>query len=486
MYKILFVGNENWVLKVLSKKIEWEKYGFQVSTFTNKVNLAIELIHNIKPQLIFVEHTLPEVNGMDLIIMSLKENLHLEFAIISDFIKYLDMKRAMDLDVIGHYSKQLKSEEIISILIKAKRNIELKENEVKDRLRILLEDYNILNEIELKKIFLELGLNFDGSKTYRLFEVHGNGEINFNKTIKNTSINISSSKKIYIVEANELGADSYTLSSGVNIVGKSKIFRFIKDIKIALVQANTATYGRFILLGEKEFEYCEDSFFELKNKISTLKEYFNKSDIKEIHLLFDGLSSFFSGNSYNIKDVYWFYNMTLAILLSSSKESDIGFVGGFEQLANSYKDIDEMIIYLKKEFLNQIMTGVFIINEKSENNIVREIIDFVNKSFFEDITLKELSSKYYVSTSYISHIFKKKVGTTLTEYITTLRINYAKELLKDSRNMVQVIAEKVGYKEYFYFTRIFKKVTGMTPTQYRGIVNINGYTRSDYSEIARA
>ncbi|NLY17752.1 MAG: helix-turn-helix transcriptional regulator [Clostridiaceae bacterium] len=64
-------------------------------------------------------------------------------------------------------------------------------------------------------------------------------------------------------------------------------------------------------------------------------------------------------------------------------------------------------------------------------------------------------------------MFRKNTRQTFTEYLTNLRISYAGKLLRVSDLNVNEVAEKAGFKDYFYFTRVFKKVTGRTPSDYR-------------------
>ena len=64
-------------------------------------------------------------------------------------------------------------------------------------------------------------------------------------------------------------------------------------------------------------------------------------------------------------------------------------------------------------------------------------------------------------------LFKKSVGVNFVDYLTELRINAAKDLLKDPFLTMSEVASMVGYESANYFTRVFKKNTGITPTEYR-------------------
>ncbi|MDF2927022.1 MAG: two component transcriptional regulator, AraC family [Paenibacillaceae bacterium] len=92
---------------------------------------------------------------------------------------------------------------------------------------------------------------------------------------------------------------------------------------------------------------------------------------------------------------------------------------------------------------------------------------YLNEHYQEQIQLKDLSQKFFFNKNYASALFKKHTGMTYSEYVNSIRINKAKELLVKTSLPVAEVAEKVGYTDYFYFNRIFKKITGVTPAGLR-------------------
>ena len=84
-----------------------------------------------------------------------------------------------------------------------------------------------------------------------------------------------------------------------------------------------------------------------------------------------------------------------------------------------------------------------------------------------DVSRDELAARVYMSPDYLTKLFKKETGSSLSDYITKKRINLAEKLLRETdMNMVE-ISEKSGFSYSSYFIRIFKKKTGITPQQYR-------------------
>lgn len=96
---------------------------------------------------------------------------------------------------------------------------------------------------------------------------------------------------------------------------------------------------------------------------------------------------------------------------------------------------------------------------------VKSIID---EHFPNNLSISELSEAVHLSPNYLCRVFKKETGLTLTDYITQLRIDRAKQFLRHDRQLkTYEIGELVGYADPVYFTKLFKKVVGKTPKAYR-------------------
>ncbi|MDR1466117.1 MAG: helix-turn-helix transcriptional regulator [Treponema sp.] len=99
--------------------------------------------------------------------------------------------------------------------------------------------------------------------------------------------------------------------------------------------------------------------------------------------------------------------------------------------------------------------------------VVRDIINFVNFNLKEPLSLKTLATRFNINASYLSALFKKEKGITLTDYINSKRIDHAASLLRDSGLYIQDIAEQCGFLDFSYFTRLFKRYYGQSPRKFR-------------------
>lgn len=99
--------------------------------------------------------------------------------------------------------------------------------------------------------------------------------------------------------------------------------------------------------------------------------------------------------------------------------------------------------------------------------IVGKTITMIHFDIQANLSLRRIAEQLNVTPTYLSALFKKECGCTLTEYINKTRIEHAAHLLCNTNKQVQNIAGECGIQDTNYFVRLFRRYTGMTPTQYR-------------------
>lgn len=120
----------------------------------------------------------------------------------------------------------------------------------------------------------------------------------------------------------------------------------------------------------------------------------------------------------------------------------------------------------KKEFEKDVS-----LSENRKRRIAEEIKVFINGRYDKNISFGIMARDMCISHSYLSEVFKEKYGISPVEYLNTLRLDKAKELMKISEFNFSQIAENIGYQNVYYFSRIFKKKTGVAPSEYRRMLN---------------
>lgn len=138
-----------------------------------------------------------------------------------------------------------------------------------------------------------------------------------------------------------------------------------------------------------------------------------------------------------------------------------------EVLAESGKNMESAIAYAKKMISQAI--GIRDQNSGNKNrSILKTAVDFIDSHYMdEEISLNTVANVANVSSNHFSALFSQNMGQTFIEYLTTLRMNKAKELLRCTGMRSSEIAGEIGYKDAHYFSYLFKKTQGMTPSDYR-------------------
>lgn len=145
--------------------------------------------------------------------------------------------------------------------------------------------------------------------------------------------------------------------------------------------------------------------------------------------------------------------------IESKEINDINFM--------NCEDIGE----LREEFMDKIKRIFDLLDKiywaKTDNDIISQICDCVLENFEDRLSLTYIAEKLYLHKNYISEVFKQKTGISITQYLTTIKMERAKVLIAEGRLKIYQISDQLGYRDVEYFSKVFKKYTGMSPTQFR-------------------
>lgn len=102
---------------------------------------------------------------------------------------------------------------------------------------------------------------------------------------------------------------------------------------------------------------------------------------------------------------------------------------------------------------------------KRENiNLIKQYLD---EHYDEKITLDDLTERFFISKYYLTRVFRKQFGTSISHYLLYIRITKAKQMLRFTDETVENIGYKCGLGAPHYFSRTFKQVEGISPSEYR-------------------
>lgn len=200
----------------------------------------------------------------------------------------------------------------------------------------------------------------------------------------------------------------------------------------------------------------------VSQKLEDIFEYINNND----HIDMNYLRNYY----WNI--ITYINNIRLSVAQASNDRSVEGIniisVHNIISESQSVQELNELV----REVCRSITAKINNYNNKSIKLVLRKAINYIQKHYKEQITLNIVAEHVYVSTSYLSRMFKKELGINFIDYLNGLRIEKAKELLMDPKYKTYEVAEKVGINDAHYFSRLFKKYVGISPTEFKDSVLI--------------
>jgi len=136
----------------------------------------------------------------------------------------------------------------------------------------------------------------------------------------------------------------------------------------------------------------------------------------------------------------------------------------------NYDTLEDISLKLR-ELTNRTIEFVNSRHKAVSRNFVEKAKEFINDNYMkEGLNLSKIAENVHVSPGYLSQLFKQVTGESCIEYLTKVRINQAKKLLKETTLKAYEIACRVGYGDSQYFSTCFKRYVGVSPTDYRDFI----------------
>ncbi|QJD84748.1 response regulator transcription factor [Cohnella herbarum] len=105
--------------------------------------------------------------------------------------------------------------------------------------------------------------------------------------------------------------------------------------------------------------------------------------------------------------------------------------------------------------------------QRDASAVIAKVQSYILDNLHMELTRDNIANSVYRNPAYLSRLFRKETGFSLSDYIAQLRIERAKRFLVDTNDKVSNIAESVGYVHFSYFAKLFKKMTSLSPQEYR-------------------
>ncbi|MBP1991892.1 response regulator transcription factor [Paenibacillus eucommiae] len=188
----------------------------------------------------------------------------------------------------------------------------------------------------------------------------------------------------------------------------------------------------------------------LKKLQSILSELFQR---KELHQLLYGVESILLSLAVNVQPYRRDIGGMAAVDVSLFMEKMLW--------SRCFEDLRESVLQWVTALIEQNAP------EKQEGQVLSRAKQYIRENLHKPLSLAEAGKATYVSPHYLSRLFRERAGTTFLEYLTELRMEEAKRLLKEPGIKIYEVAEQVGYGSWKHFSRTFKERTSYGPAEYR-------------------
>ena len=527
MYKVIIVDDEDAVRERLYQQLLSLNGDFEiVGQFQNGFDALLSGV-SLAPDLLITDIKMPYIDGIDLIKRMKLELPLLQTIIISGFDSFDYAKQAISLGVIGYITKPITIDELSETLKKAKEELDKRntiDNDLEELKRKADSGLKLMQNSDLSKLITlkDIPENFqeklvaDGIdlkyKYTILAAIDFDDELNQISYSKMELVTLYLEKYIqdelvntnirYILFDNSSEFGLFLLSN--EKFEKEKLQEILVRI-LAKIKRGCET-EMSIGLSEVKEDVEQKSYRELfrhalrtleyrtvigsniviffddinKNKITSGKVDENEFKTITYEVLYGEISKakeritrlLNTINTDNFKETYLF-------ILNNLIDSLLKACVSLQSLFESYMTYDEIAVkaYSIKsneqliDFINMLVDKIDKINKESRQSGVeasfRQIISFIENNYKNSmLSLEDVAKELNYSVSYISAILKKN-KTSFTKYLTDVRMEKAKYLLKNTEEKILSIANEVGYDDPYYFSHCFKKNSGMSPAEYR-------------------
>lgn len=468
---------------------------------------AIELAQSYKPHLIFMDIKMPNCSGIEAakIIKEFLPHVHIVLITAFDYFDYA--KQAISLKIDDFLLKPVEVQTVITITQKMIEQISNTISQLINNQKIEQTLEQVTKQLENEFISIINSKNISEKEIYKSAEFL---EINSKKIVTatiyfkkyNQKDSISNIQHHFIKSRFIEKLRKQSKQDGIRcIVGKIGEFVDIlfipkqndlaeKDIKntIKNIIKNVKEYISI----EIEYGICDvinnihnlpQALFESKMSIFSEKEYYkekypyklekqiikyiSKKDFELVQSLLiemiDTLDQIYS------KEKFKYYARELYIILKRSIKSlnysKDCLMPNADELFDIISNYDDMILFFTK--LIHYSKETLSKNIDKNEILIKNLCEYLEENYNKNITLEEAASYIGFSTFYFSKIIKEYLNVSFVDYLASIRIRKAKEIIENTNLNISDVAYKVGYIDANYFTRVFKRIEGITPSQYK-------------------
>lgn len=521
MIKLIIVDDEKSTREGLAQFIPWNSLGVNVVECAGSGDEALKLAEQIRPDIILSDIKMPGMNGIEFAVLVKAILPDCKFIFLSGYADKEYLKSAIQLRAINYLEKPVNREEVkraVSLAVhavmdeqvkNAESNAILKEKlaldmagmrtpfpDILQRLQQINKDIssygNVITAIIKIDILSDPTVDMDHNQHNHKQLIHKAIDLVFNNPVmyhlagfkdnqhlvihfygkgishRDFPSTIISSLKKTIEELASAKVDLF-MGIGIKVDGLKQVRESYRTAALALQKQFFIGSNQMVIYENRVdngHSYRLDAVV-IKQFIDCLNECDKDKTLRFIIQLHDEIRRHTELPIKQVKDIF------CSMLLELNAFATGYNIDPFEKQEHVYFwDIFTSMSSLT-EIQNYMLDRISVVfdNIHSKNSIgqnVFMIMQVIQEHYHDDhLTINMLAKHLFLTPTYLCMIFKKKTGKTINQYITEVRIEKAKEFLKEERVKLLEISRKVGYQSPNHFTKIFKKMTGMNPSDYR-------------------
>lgn len=526
MLKVLLVDDEPFILKGLQVLIDWKKEGFEIVATASNGQEAIEILKKEAVDLIISDIHMPVFTGLELLGKIRKENLSdAYFVILSGYADFSYAQQAIRYDCTDYIVKPVEREELLRVLgkvtdLRLSKEEEEQASEKRERaylarniISLIKGKYDQMNLDFVKQQmrlsdeirYIEIEVEFDeklfGEESSdeekrafqrRLYE----GCVDFLKKDSDHCVfDVSGEEKIYdvgLVYCNYM-AEQYGLSESEYLKRFSAYLHEVSKLPVVILVGKKVSdigqiaksFGSACML--RSFEgfrtQKEIYFYEEEAQVSNTGIVLCKKSIDALlvaveqnneSLMNQAVDFFFEemqnmGASAEIRTLNINYLLFQMIHLATEHDDCVNQEEILRNISGHSleKGINRGSKLHVSRFVCEYAEYLAQLRKNVSRGVLGEVEREIRERYAENLTLKELSEKYFVNSAYLGQLFRKKYGCSFKDYLNQYRIEQAAILLTRTDRKIYEIAEETGYHDLDYFVNRFIAVKGCTPAKYR-------------------
>lgn len=506
LYKVLLVDDEEMVTQGLSRFVKWEQAGFMVAGTAASVAGALDLLEKEPVDLVITDVQMPGQNGLDLIEILNERYPQIKTIILSGYSEFSYAQKAIRLGALDYLTKPINFSAMMDLLqqVKKKLDEEKRQNGQDDQMRELLSNtmiLNIANDLPYEQARAALCLNMQCPVRAVRLSVRNQSDVSeaLVQTLKERFapcqvVSPAGEELLCVLEDTrdmaQLDATLITLAAEEPplCIGVSQEVSSYRQLRMAFLQAGKAMRYQKARssAGVMLYEQVREVFFskgeEGDGTVDELVKLISAPEDRPrlIEEVLQAISTLESRADFSMTRAQQFCTEFLVELdtpIQALVSQDFPrHVLLSEILIDvlSAKSLTEIKGYLV-HYLERILQELRQADEaKQAGELSDRVKRYIQEHFAENLSLAVLSEIFYVCPTYLSRLFKKKIGLNFVDYLTALRMEKAKEFLANPDLMIYNISEMVGYENPRYFSRLFKEATGYSPQEYRNRLRNEG------------